>query len=165
MPRCLVVRASSVLTGSHKMIRTHKRTQTCRSTTHVLEIMVMDSTLPVSSDNSFTLNCAIQYGCCPSMWVDLENASIVWHCAIHFGDSLRAISCLSSISFSGYKGPQHQISQVSTSNTDLCLLRLTLTTLSENGVLTWLPMSRYKLLVLSKVTRINEGIQGSIINH
>lgn len=157
----------SVLPGSHKMIRTHKRTQTCRSTTHGLEIMVMDSTLPVSSDNSFTLNCAIQYGCCLSMWVDLEDASIVWHCAIHFGDSLGAISCLSSISFSGfYLLQDHKIKPLKLLPATWSLsLRLTLTTLSENGVLTWLPMSRYKLLVLSKVTRINEGIQGSIINH
>jgi len=142
MPRCLIVLASFSANSSHKMIRIHRRTQTCMSTTHALEIMVMDFTPPVSSDNSFTPNCVILCGCCPSMWVGLEDASIVWLWALHFGDRLGATSCLSYTPFSGYKGPQNQISQASTNHTDLCLLRLTLTTLSENGVLTWLPTVR-----------------------
>lgn len=124
---------------SHKMIRTHRRTQNCWSTTHALEIMVMDSTLLVSSDNSFTPNCAIQCGCGPSMWIGLEYANTVLHCAIHNGDRLGATSCLSSLPSSSYKRPQNQISQASNSHTDLCLLRLTLNTLSENGVLTRSP--------------------------
>ena len=145
--------------GSHKMIRARNTDPGGQTSMHWKQWSWIP---PVSSGNSFTLACAIQGGCYPGIWVRLGEAGIVWCCAVQSGDRLRALSCQSPIPFSGYTGPQ--IFQVSTSHIDLCLL-VTLTSLSESGVLKWLPTARYKLSELSKITQVNKGIQSSITNY